>query len=360
VSEIPVSFLQSFLGQTPTSAAERENAGVAEGRCDLLGMPLNALTELQALDILDARITSGQGTWILTPNLDILRHYCFNTSLRPLFHANQGGADMLLADGMPLVWASRIGGHPLPQRVPGSGFVWSLAARAAKKDWSIYLLGGAPGAAEKSGEVLKQKYPGLRIAGTCCPEMGFDKDPARMAELRQQVAAAKPTIVYVALGFPKQEYVIRYLRPALPSATFIGVGISLSFISGDVRRAPRWVQKSGLEWVHRLAQEPRRLARRYLVHDAPFALLHLFPRAFAARWNVPGRSEPLLERTMKPAAFAPVRRPGHSNPDDSEGRPDHEGHHPRWRPGHSPQPPHQGDQQAPPPRLRQTDDHVSD
>jgi N-acetylglucosaminyldiphosphoundecaprenol N-acetyl-beta-D-mannosaminyltransferase len=321
-------------------------------------MPLNAITEVQALDILETRISGGVGTWVLTPNLDILRHYCFNPSVRPLFHAHQGGADLLVADGMPLIWASRIGGHPLPERVPGSGLVWSLAKRAATRGWSIYLLGGAPGAAEKAGQVLQEKNPSLAIAGTCCPAMGFDKDPAQMAALRHQVASAKPTIIYVALGFPKQEYVIRYLRAALPNATFIGVGISLSFIAGDVRRAPRWVQASGLEWVHRLAQEPRRLARRYLVHDAPFALLHLFPRAFAARWNVPGRSEPLLERTMKPAAYAPVRRPGNS--DGSEGTSDHEGHHPRRRPGHSPEPPHQGDQQAPPPRLRQADDHVSD
>jgi N-acetylglucosaminyldiphosphoundecaprenol N-acetyl-beta-D-mannosaminyltransferase len=349
--------MHSFVGEMPVGPVVP--VGVAQGRCDLLGMPLNAVTEAQTLDILEERIASGQGTWVLTPNLDILRQYCFNPSVRPLFHAHQGGADLLVADGMPLIWASRIGGKPLPQRVPGSGLVWSLASRAAKRGWSIYLLGGAPGAAEKAGRVLQDRNPGLTIAGTCCPEMGFDKNPEKMAEIRQQVAAARPTIVYVALGFPKQEYVIRYLRTALPNAIFIGVGISLSFIAGDVRRAPRWVQVSGLEWVHRLAQEPRRLARRYLVHDAPFALLHLFPRAFAARWNVPGRSEPLLERTMSTAAFAPVRKAAPSNPrNDSEGT--HEGHHSRRRPGHTPEPPDQGDQQAPPPRLRQTDDHVSD
>jgi N-acetylglucosaminyldiphosphoundecaprenol N-acetyl-beta-D-mannosaminyltransferase len=354
---MPVSFLHPLMGSLRQDAAP---AGVTEARCDLLGMPLNAITEARTLDILEERISAGLGTWVLTPNLDILRQYCFNPAVRPLFHAHQGGADMLLADGMPLIWASRIGGTPLPQRVPGSSLVWSLARRAAQKGWSIYLLGGAAGAAERAGKILQERNPGLAIAGTCCPEMGFDKDPAKLAEIRQRVVSARPTIVYVALGFPKQENVIRYLRAALPNATFIGVGISLSFIAGDVRRAPRWVQISGLEWVHRLAQEPRRLARRYLVDDAPFALLHLFPRAFAARWNVPGRSEPLLERQqMRPAAFAPVRRPGPTNPDDSEGR-KNEGHHPRRRPGHTPEPPHQGDQQAPAPRLRQTDDHVSD
>jgi N-acetylglucosaminyldiphosphoundecaprenol N-acetyl-beta-D-mannosaminyltransferase len=324
-------------------------------------MPLNAVTEKEALDILGARIDRGQGTWVLTPNLDIFRQYMLNPSLRPLFHASEGGADLLLADGMPLIWASRIARRPLPERVPGSGLVLSLAERAATKGWSLYLLGGAPGAADRAAAVLKERYPGLKIAGTHCPPMGFEKDPAQLAALRERLAEAKPDIVYVALGFPKQEFVTRALRPALPAATFIGVGISLSFIAGEVKRAPRWIQKCGLEWVHRLVQEPRRLARRYLVHDAPFALLHLFPRAIAARWNVPGRSEPLLEHTMGAAAFAPVRRDdGPNNPrDESEGRSD-ERHHSRRRPGQPSEPADEGDQQTPPARVRQADDHVPD
>ena len=132
-------------------------------------------------------------------------------------------------------------------RVPGSGLVLSLAKRAATKGWSIYLLGGSEGAAGEAAQVLQQKYPGLKIAGTCCPAPGFEKDPEQLAALRQELRAVNPDIVYVALGFPKQEMVTKYLRPALPTATFIGVGISLSFIAGEVRRAPRLVQRMGLE-----------------------------------------------------------------------------------------------------------------
>jgi N-acetylglucosaminyldiphosphoundecaprenol N-acetyl-beta-D-mannosaminyltransferase len=308
-------------------------------RTSLLGMPLNAVTEIQALQFIEERLDKKRGTWVLTPNLDILRHYFTKPELRPLFHANEGGADLLVADGMPLVWASHLTGHAVPERVPGSGLVLSLAKRAAAKGWSIYLLGGSEGAADKASQVLQQKYPGLKIAGTCCPAPGFEKDPEQLSAIRNQLRAANPDIVYVALGFPKQEIVTKYLRPALPAATFIGVGISLSFIAGEVRRAPRLVQRMGLEWLHRLVQEPRRLARRYLVQDMPFALFHLLPGAVAERWQ---RSED------RPAA-----RPGHfpevppssrardwpNSSAGSKGSPD-EGRHSRRRPGHSPQSSH--------------------
>jgi N-acetylglucosaminyldiphosphoundecaprenol N-acetyl-beta-D-mannosaminyltransferase len=198
--------------------------------------------------------------------------------------------------------------------------VLSLAKRAAERGWSIYLLGGAPGAADRAAAVLQFRHAKLKMAGTCCPAMGFEKDPAAMRELREKVAAAKPDIVYVALGFPKQERVIQELRSVLPRATFIGVGISLSFIAGEVKRAPRWVQRAGLEWVHRLVQEPRRLAKRYLVDDAPFALFRLFPRAIAQRWNDDGGGErPATSPSWQArlGAERPVNAPGRRrNPRD--------------------------------------------
>jgi N-acetylglucosaminyldiphosphoundecaprenol N-acetyl-beta-D-mannosaminyltransferase len=344
VSEIPFFFFNhQMLGRLPSQVRRDARSPIARGRCNLMGMPLNSVSEEETLEILDQRISRGQGTWVLTPNLDILRQYHTNPRLRSLFHADEGGADLLLADGMPLIWASRLAGHPLPERVPGSGLVMSLAHRASQKGWSIFLLGGAPGAAERSANVLTSRFAGLKIAGTCCPEMGFEKDSARLAAIRDQLVAAKPDIIYVALGFPKQELVTRYLRASLPNATFIGVGISLSFLAGDVKRAPRWVQRAGLEWVHRLVQEPRRLARRYLVHDAPFALLHLFPRALAERWNRADKRPVHLADWRSPDVLAPRRDRAVTNPREfSEGRADYEGYHSRRRPGHAPQSAHQG------------------
>ncbi|HVS71058.1 MAG TPA: WecB/TagA/CpsF family glycosyltransferase [Phycisphaerae bacterium] len=261
----------------------------APERVELLGMPIDAVTERQALELLTRRLSRGQGAWVITPNLDILRQYHAKPAIRSLFEGPDA-ADVFLADGMPVIWASRMarigrGRKGLPERVPGSGLVYSLAREAAQRGWRLYLLGGSPGAADAAGAKLRRRFPALQIAGTDCPPLGFEKDSGQMAAVEAKLVAAKPDIVYVALGFPKQEFLIQRLRPLLPRAAFLGVGISLSFIAGHVKRAPRWVQAIGLEWLHRLIQEPSRLARRYLLEDIPFAICRLLPHALRRRWG---------------------------------------------------------------------------
>ena len=169
------------------------------------------------------------------------------------------------------------------------GFTSSSASASAAADRSVYLLGGDPGAAEAAAARLCAASPALRVVGIECPPFGFDQDAAAMAALRARLAAARPDIVFVALGSPKQEFVIRDLRAALPAAWWLGVGISFSFVAGEVQRAPRWLQRLGLEWLHRLVQEPRRLARRYLVDGLPFAVA-LFARAAWTRLRGTGGS----------------------------------------------------------------------
>ena len=193
-----------------------------------------------------------------------------------------GPATLFVADGMPLVWASRLQGTPLPERVPGSNLISILSHGAAGRGRSVFLLGGDEGTAEGAADVLLSRDPDLRIAGTLYPPMGFENDPEEMGRIRDTLADSSPDIVYVALGSPKQERLIRGIRDLLPGAWWVGVGISFSFLTADVRRAPTWMQRVGLEWVHRLAQEPGRLARRYLLHDIPFALV-LFGDALCRR-----------------------------------------------------------------------------
>jgi N-acetylglucosaminyldiphosphoundecaprenol N-acetyl-beta-D-mannosaminyltransferase len=184
---------------------------------------------------------------------------------------------------MPLVWASRLGGTPLPERVAGSDLVVSVSRAAARAGVPVSLVGGNPGTAERAAAELRRRFPALQVCGTCCPEPGFERDPRRLRALERQLQRQAPGVVYVALGSPKQEEVIDRLRHAVPQAWWIGVGISFSFVAGEVKRAPRWVQSVGCEWLHRLVQEPRRLGRRYLAQGIPFAA-RLFWSSLHRRW----------------------------------------------------------------------------
>lgn len=181
-------------------------------------------------------------------------------------------ADLAVPDGMPVIWASKLAGTPLPERVAGSSLVSTLSGAAAQAGKSIFLLGGDPGAAEGAAKVLLERYPTLKIAGIHFPPFGFDKNPDLWDEMTQALHAAKPDIVYVALGAPKQEYTIYRLQSQFPNTWFLGVGVSFSFLAGMVTRAPRWMQKTGLEWAHRLIQEPGKLWKRYIVSGIPFAV----------------------------------------------------------------------------------------
>ncbi len=233
---------------------------------DLEGVRLNAVREYECVDHVFDALACGRGGWIVTPNLDQLRTLVRDRSLRESYSR----ADLAVADGMPLVWASRLQKTPLPERVAGSDLIWSLSREAAEHGRSVYLLGGDPGTADEAAERLRSRFTKLEIVGTACPEPGFEREPQRIAELAAGVSAARPDIVFVALGFPKQEKLILRLRPSLPNAWWLGCGISFSFVAGRVSRAPVWLRGLGLEWAHRMVQEPGRLVRRYLVDDLPF------------------------------------------------------------------------------------------
>src|SRR5688500_15081476 len=234
---------------------------------ELHGVQIHAITEAQTIAHVLNELDARRGGVVVTPNLDHLRRAATDLN----FGAMVAEADLVVADGMPLVWASRIQGTPLPERVAGSNLISTLSGAAAGRGRSVYLLGGAEGTAEAAARVLIERFPALKVAGAFCPPVGFEDDPKRMADIVASLATARPDIVYVALGSPKQEKLIARLRPVLPEAWWLGVGVSFSFLCGDVRRAPRWMQRTGLEWVHRLVQEPRRLFKRYVVSGMPFA-----------------------------------------------------------------------------------------
>lgn len=243
-----------------------------------------ALTEADVCDHVSRAWSRNTGGSIVTANVDIVRA----ASRDPELAALVAEAELVVADGMPVVWASRLAGRPVPGRVTGASLLLSLSERAARDGRSVFLLGGEPGVPEAAGRVLAERYPGLRVAGAYAPPFGFDATPAGMRETVEKVAAAAPDLVLVGLGFPKQERTIAALRPHLPHAWYIGCGAAIPMAAGQFRRAPEGLQRVGGEWLFRLLLEPRRLARRYLREDAPFAF-RLLAGALLDRLRAGGR-----------------------------------------------------------------------
>ncbi len=244
-------------------------------RVELDGTGIDRITEAEVVAVVREALAHGRGGRIVTPNIDILRRAQRDAECR----RHLDDADLIVADGMPLIWASKLSGSPLPERVAGSSLIWSLSAGLGLDGRSIFVLGGTPAADEatadgatRAADRLLSECPGLRLAGTVCPPFGFDEDPLTYGDVCAKVIDARPDLVFVGLGYPKQERVISRLRSSLPETWFIGCGAAVNFVAGDVERAPRWMQRTGLEWAHRLGTEPRRLAGRYLKHDAPYAL----------------------------------------------------------------------------------------
>lgn len=181
-------------------------------------------------------------------------------------------AGLSVADGVPLVWSSRLLGAPLPGRVNGTDLMVRLCEEAADQGHSVYFLGGRPGAAEQAARSLAKRFPGLNVIGTSCPPMGFADQAELDAEVVQEIERMAPDLLFVGLGAPKQEYWI-YNHLGLPARVMVGIGGSFELIAGLTKRAPLPLQKVGLEWMWRLLMEPRRLWRRYLVGNSLFISL---------------------------------------------------------------------------------------
>lgn len=307
----PPESAPTVTGEQPESAPDpADDVDPGLPLVDLHGVPIHAVTEREAIEHVLGALAHGRGGSVITPNLDHL--YRFHAD--PEFAAQLREADLVVPDGMPLIWASRIQGTPLPARVAGSDLIGSLSAAAAQQGRSVFLLGGNPGSAEGAAKALSAKAPGLRVAGTLCPPFGFEADDAEMARIETALRAAAPDIVFVGLGSPKQERLIRRLRGALPASWWLGIGAGFSFLAGDVKRAPRWMQVWGLEWAHRLAQEPRRLFERYVMIGLPFGAKLIghatLRRMRLAEMPSPGElARPRAGRAGVPSVERPRARP---------------------------------------------------
>ena len=271
---------RSSVGK-PASKSLRQNSS---DTYPITGVDINALTETECVyNVLDS-CDGGVGGWVVTPNLDFLER----SNRDPGFRAILRAATLSVPDGMPLVWAARIAGDPVRGRVAGSDLISSLCEEAAERGRSVFLLGGNEGSASAAADVLCEKYPALRIAGWQCPPFGYEHEEQELQKITNALDEAKPDLVFVGLGSPKSERLIASLhlthRTSLSSTWWIGVGVSFSFLCGEIERAPVLLQRLGLEWTHRLIKEPRKLAGRYLARDLPFAF-RLLAFAVARRTN---------------------------------------------------------------------------
>jgi N-acetylglucosaminyldiphosphoundecaprenol N-acetyl-beta-D-mannosaminyltransferase len=222
---------------------------------EVWGLPLAPVTLAQALDLVDRFIAERTPRYLVTANV----HYAMLAEADPRLAAVNRGAALVLADGMPLVWAAR---GRLPERVAGSDLVPALCARAAERGHRVFLLGAAPGVADQAAANLQARHPGLTIVGTLAPPFR-ELTAAELAELTAAVRAARPDLLVLAFTMPRGELWMAEHYQALGAPVTVQAGAALDFLAGRVPRAPRWLRRSGLEWAYRLWREPGRLAGRY-------------------------------------------------------------------------------------------------
>lgn len=222
-------------------------------RVSILGVGIHDVTEEEAVDWVERFIQEGGPHQVVTVNPEFVMEARRNPAFRQVLNE----ADLAVPDGVGILWAGWLLGRPFRGRVPGVELTLNLAERAAKRGYRLFLLGAAPGVAEEAAGRLKERYPGLTIAGT----YAGSPDPAEEEDIGARIRAASPHILLVAYGAPRQDLWLKRNLSRLGVAVGIGVGGTLDYISGRVRRAPAWMRRWGLEWLYRLFRQPWRWRR---------------------------------------------------------------------------------------------------
>jgi N-acetylglucosaminyldiphosphoundecaprenol N-acetyl-beta-D-mannosaminyltransferase len=238
-------------------------------RAPLVGTAVEMCTLRQAVDLVWGLLPARAVQLVATLNVDQSLHVAEDPAVRAAFDA----AALRFADGAPLVTLSRLLGARLPGRVTGADLLPAVCARAARDGQRVALLGGASGVPQEAALRLTRRYPGLQVVATLSPPLGFEQDPSADAEVVRALHEARPDLVFVCLGCPKQELWVHRRRDVLPPAVYLGVGAAVDFAAGRLVRAPEQWQRLGLEWLHRLLHDWPRLWRRYLVRDPRFLQL---------------------------------------------------------------------------------------
>lgn len=235
-------------------------------KIDISGCQINNLTFYEATNQIEKFIVCKEKHYVVTPNVDHIIKLQYDKEFKEIYK----NASLVVADGMPLVWASRFLGMPLKERVNGTDLFLKLCEIASVKGYKLFFLGGRPQAVLIASEKLKILHSNLQIVGTYSPPFDFEKNKRENDKIVKMIKEAKPDILFVGLGAPKQEKWIYKHKEAYEVPVSVGIGVSFEFVAGMVKRAPMWMQKAGLEWFWRLMMEPGRLWKRYLIDDMKF------------------------------------------------------------------------------------------
>lgn len=234
----------------------------------LMATHVNNMTLTEAAEAIGQFISARQQAYVVEVNVDVMIKIEHDAELKRI----TDDADLVLVDGQPLVWVSKIYRRPVKEKVSGSDLSIELCRMAAERGYTMFILGGKEGIADEAKAKMEARYPGLQVVGTCAPPLGFEKDEAERAKVRQAISAVSPDIVLCCLGCPKQEKWIDANFRDIDARVFLCAGATVDFLAGNVRRCPAWVSRIGMEWFYRFLKEPKRLFKRYFIDD-----MQLFP-----------------------------------------------------------------------------------
>lgn len=229
----------------------------------LLNTYINNLTMSETVEAIEKMIVEKRKSYVVAINVDVVMKIESDPYLKEIVD----GADLVLVDGKPLVWISKLHGKPLKAKISGSDLVPLLCEVSAKKGYRMFIIGGKDGIAEQAKRRLEEKYPDIQIVGTYAPPIGFEKDKKELNKINNMISEVKPDLLITCFGCPKQEKWIYENINRYDAKVSVCAGATVDFLAGNVKRAPRWMSEHGLEWFYRFLQEPKRMFRRYFVDD---------------------------------------------------------------------------------------------
>ena len=248
----------------------------------LLNTYINNVTMPETIAAIEQMIEADKKSYVVAINVDVVMKIEEDSYLKKVVD----NADMVLVDGKPLVWISKLHGKPLKAKISGSDLVPLLCEVAAEKGYKIFIIGGKDGIAEQAKEKLENRLPKIKIVGTYAPPFGFEKNESELDKINQMISEAHPDLLIACFGCPKQEKWIYENIEKYNAKVSVCAGATVDFLAGNVKRAPRWMSDHGLEWFYRFTQEPKRMFKRFLSAIRMCSVLHKIEFRFRSQARV--------------------------------------------------------------------------